>query len=840
MMSGTQNRLRTSKAIRYTALALALMVALAGLVLGRSMNASAADRTVYVTGHGKAHGVGVCMSGAWQMASTYGFGYHDIMNFYYTGIDPNLAQVSSVMSSDEIRVGVFSAPPANLMHITCSGPFTVRTFNDEAVPTDTPLVNTNVAVSYAGGRYYVYLDNHPAPDFNSPYSVWVISSNDDAYPLGVYDMGYSFRGMIQVQYGPGTDQLWAVNQLSVEYYLWGQEEEPSTSPTEFLNLTTVLMRTYAINHKLHPKHASDGFEICATGDCQAYRGVSVESSQIKAAQYATLGQIATYQGQPIVTAYFSCCGGHTESYNWAWSGNGGANPYPYLQGVADPYCQGTKDYAWNLTYSFADFQNMLNAHSETAVGTLSSAYVSEHTPSGRAHAVTIAGSNGTKTVSGDTFAGLMGWKNNFFDIFDSSMSTECGTFAEGYTGAGFDEYLTLLNPDADPAHLMVDYLFGDGTDTIKSYTIPAHTRATVYVNGEVGANREVSMRILGDSKVIAERPMYFNYGGWCTGGSVVAGTAVPAQVWYFAEGYTGPGFVEYLTLANPQASATHVDVTYMFLDGSTLPQSFDLLPHSRTTVRVNDVVGPNREVSMQVNAGQPVTAERPMYFNYGGWTGGHTVAGLAGQPAQQFYFAEGYTGTGFDEYLTLANPQDSVASVTIRYLFNGASPQDQSVNLQPHSRLTIRVNDVVGANRDVSMVVSSGQAIVAERPMYFNYGGWCTDGSVAVGATAMSANLNFAEGCTRVGFVEYLCIANPNGTDAEVTLTYTFADGTTRPAVYTVKANSRVTVNVNTDVGADRDVSVVLSSNQPVVAERPMYFSYGSWTGGHDSFGTLP
>ena len=39
--------------------------------------------------------------------------------------------------------------------------------------------------------------------------------------------------------------------------------------------------------------------------------------------------------------------------------------------------------------------------------------------------------------------------------------------------------------------------------------------------------------------------------------------------------------------------------------------------------------------------GQPIIAERPMYFNYNGvWTGGHDVVG-ATSPAATFYFAEG-------------------------------------------------------------------------------------------------------------------------------------------------------------------------------------------------------
>ena len=55
---------------------------------------------------------------------------------------------------------------------------------------------------------------------------------------------------------------------------------------------------------------------------------------------------------------------------------------------------------------------------------------------------------------------------------------------------------------------------------------------------------------------------------------------------------------------------------------------------------------------------------------------------------------------------------------------------------------------------------------------------------------------------------------------------------------YPVKKTSRYTVDVNTEVGADQDVSCVVTSDQPIVAERPMYFNYhGKWTGGHDVVG---
>src|SRR5450759_2788675 len=49
-------------------------------------------------------------------------------------------------------------------------------------------------------------------------------------------------------------------------------------------------------------------------------------------------------------------------------------------------------------------------------------------------------------------------------------------------------------------------------------------------------------------------------------------------------------------------------------------------------------------------------AERPMYFDYAGkWDGGHCLLGTSAHPT--WYFAEGYTGPGFDEWLCLWTPE---------------------------------------------------------------------------------------------------------------------------------------------------------------------------------------
>jgi uncharacterized repeat protein (TIGR02543 family) len=99
----------------------------------------------------------------------------------------------------------------------------------------------------------------------------------------------------------------------------------------------------------------------------------------------------------------------------------------------------------------------------------------------------------------------------------------------------------------------------------------------------------------------------------------------------------------------------------------------------------------------------------------------------------------------------------------------------------------------------------------------------------------------FAEGTTRTNFQEYLCLGNSGDQAASAQVTYMFTDGTTKDAVYSVPANSRSTVDVNSEVGAGKDVSIsILTSSPNLVAERPMYFNYnGQWTGGSDALGAV-
>jgi hypothetical protein len=429
-------------------------------------------------------------------------------------------------------------------------------------------------------------------------------------------------------------------------------------------------------------------------------------------------------------------------------------------------------------------------------------------------------------------------------------------FAEGTTRPNFQEWLSLMNPNADKANVHITYMMADGTTQGQDISVPQLTRATIYVPDVIGLNKDVSTRVDSDQPIVAERPMYFNYlpayapGQQWNGGHDVIGALAPGAEWYFAEGTTRSGFEEWICLQNPTTATAHVQILYMLGTGQTMTQGIDVGPTTRKTIDVRAAIGANVDCSAKVTSDVGIIAERPMYFNYMGdandnWTGGHDVVG-ANRPWTDWYFAEGTTRLGFDEWVCLQNPGDTTATVKIQYsLATGQNPT-QVVMVPAHSRQTVNVPGFLGRGQDVSMHISSDMAIVAERPMYFNYGpgqqNW-NGGSDVIGANATAHDCEFAEGATWSGFQEYLSIQNPNSSDISVTITYMLGTGANKVQTVPVKAMSRVTVDVNAFVGSNQDVSASVTCNDPMMVERPMYFNYqGSgthlnWTGGHDVIG---
>ncbi|MGH7903818.1 MAG: C39 family peptidase [Candidatus Dormibacteraceae bacterium] len=312
------------------------------------------------------------------------------------------------------------------------------------------------------------------------------------------------------------------------------------------------------------------------------------------------------------------------------------------------------------------------------------------------------------------------------DIGQAVAPQSAWSFAEGYTAAGYQEYLSILNPDTATAHLTLTYFFNGAGQTTRLLSVPALTRSTVDVNQQAGAGREVSVRIASDVAVVAERPMYFNAcpDGLCVDGGDVAHGIQPATAFQLAEGTTRPGFEEFITLENPGPQPATATVRYMFGPGQGPPvtKMYQLAPASRSTVGVNGDVGPGLDVSADVTSTQLIVAERPLYFSFS--PPGFSVAtgatdGVGLTPATTWDFAEGYTAPGFQEYITVLNAGPAPASATITYMLGASGTLTQQVSLPPETRTTIDVNGVVGAGHEVSAHLLATAPVVAERPMYF-------------------------------------------------------------------------------------------------------------------------
>ena len=407
--------------------------------------------------------------------------------------------------------------------------------------------------------------------------------------------------------------------------------------------------------------------------------------------------------------------------------------------------------------------------------------------------------------------------------------------AEGTTRGNFDEYICIMNPDdANGANANFEFMLETGEVIPYATGLSPSSRTTVNVRDVVGPEHDVATKITSDAPIIVERPMYFNYGGMWDGGHDGMGTNVLQKQWYFAEGTTRDWSDLFLTFFNPHDRAVTCDITYMLEHANNVRQSIAIAPHTRNTVKVDDIIGDGQDVSTLVESSLPITVERPMYFTYQGFLpGGHNVTGIP-SPSREWYFAEGATYEWMYPWLCIQNPNNQEANLTITYMNSLSDVTVQEWTIAPEKRKTINVVEEVGVNQDVSVKIESDLPIVAERPIYYNYHEEWEGGDDCMGATSLSYKFFLAEGTSREGFETWLTILNPDDDKSMFRVYYMFPDGTQEMKEYEIGAYTRKTVNVNTDTARSEDVSIYVDCLSPMAVERPMYFNYGTgWEGGH-------
>jgi len=316
---------------------------------------------------------------------------------------------------------------------------------------------------------------------------------------------------------------------------------------------------------------------------------------------------------------------------------------------------------------------------------------------------------------------------------------------------------------------------------------------------------------------------------WAAG----AGTSIllgsqEATTWYLAEGSSMGGFETWILVQNPGDVPAKAQLTYMTGSGQVAGPSLTLTPHTRQSVNVADTVK-DFSVSTKVTSDNPVVCERAMYFD--NRVGGHGSIGTIA-PANTWFLAEGSTAGGFETWVLVQNPGDVKASGKITYMTPTGEVAGPDIALSPHTRLTVRVNDTVSNNYSVSTLVSCDHPVIAERATYWN---GRTAGQESIGVTNPAQQWFLAEGATAGGFETWVLLENPGSLPAKAHLTYMTPSGQVAGPDVNLAPRSRMTTNVGDTVSNNYSVSTTVTCDQPIVAERAMYWN--NRAGGHDSVG---
>jgi hypothetical protein len=411
-------------------------------------------------------------------------------------------------------------------------------------------------------------------------------------------------------------------------------------------------------------------------------------------------------------------------------------------------------------------------------------------------------------------------------------------FAEGAAGF-FTTEIALLNPSPTETVFPTLAFLSQGAEGSRASTIevPPGRRVTYRVDPAAFepplGNLFSTVIDMNESPVVlvAERTMTWGNGyGSHTETAVVA----PSPVWYLAEGATGGAFDLFYLLQNPHPTDTaKVRVRYLRENATPLEKVYDVGPRSRRTIWVDDEEIPNEppkplaagnvsavlEVVSSEQCPPPeicphqIIVERAMYLNTPGqvFGAGHESAGVTA-PAINWFLAEGATGSYFDLFVLLANPNPVPADVEVSYLLPTGTTYTKRHDMAPNSRATIHVDEEVIeiggvpskplSNTSLSTTVKSlnGVPIIVERAMWWPgpANRWAeAHNSAGITETGVKWAVAAGENGGAAQRETYLLIANTSNTAGQLKVKL-FFEGGQAPVeeTFTLQPNSRFNVPI--------------------------------------------
>ncbi len=240
--------------------------------------------------------------------------------------------------------------------------------------------------------------------------------------------GRDYRGSLM--FLAKDDSIRVINVADIEAYLRGvvPAEMQASWPLEALKAQAVAARSYTMT-SLKPEA---DYDICATVDCQVYRGVAAERPRSDRAVAETAGLVVTYGGKPAKTYYHADSGGYLASSAEVWGAS-----LPYLSARSDvtsdtPYGQ------WQRRLDPAAMTASLRTYNIN-IGTVRALRVLAYSESGRVRRAEVIGERGRKVLEGTVLRTLLrswGLKSTRF-----SMQSDLTASGAGWGhGVGMSQY----------------------------------------------------------------------------------------------------------------------------------------------------------------------------------------------------------------------------------------------------------------------------------------------------------------------------------------------------------------------------------------------------------------
>jgi len=311
---------------------------------------------------------------------------------------------------------------------------------------------------------------------------------------------------------------------------------------------------------------------------------------------------------------------------------------------------------------------------------------------------------------------------------------------------------------------------------------------------------------------------------------------------YFAGGLNTATAHSVVQVLNTNGQPASLRLIFYFGNGASYTELATVAAHAQAVIPVAQYKLQAGTFGLQLNADHQVSAQ--MTIARDGRDGDTLLGNTA--PGTTWYLAEGYTGLTFHETVSILNPDPAVAArVQLQLLpFGGRAGRTVSVTVAPHSNLVTDINALL-PGQSVAVIATSDRPVVVERTLTFSTPGPTGNGVTGYGMTTRAGSNTpatswlLAEGTTVTRFQTFLTILNPNVTPALVTASFFSRGGASLGSkTIVVDGRSRANIKLN-DLFYASGVASVVTSNQPIVVERPEYFGSpnGYRVAGSDVFG---